>query len=638
MSVESPARRTKSRIHPLRDALLAGLLTFLVSAIGLAIIYVKAREAQLEAVRQELLQLASTTAAQVDGDLHATLISEDQLDGPAYRRAAEPLVRMHRAAHDVYYVYTGIMRDGRVHWVLETDHYYRAPGNNEPTDPMFKEYTGKDPDLYGAFRDQVATANRKPVVERDHTYLSAFAPIRDSQGRMVAVLGVDMVLDSLDQRVAELRDAFHVALAAVFVLSLGAGAVAYHMRKFAAGVVNALRDARAQAERHAAEANRSAAAAQAAARAKADFLAMMSHEIRTPMNGILGVADLLRSMSPTQEQKKLVDILTSSGNSLLLIINDILDFSKMEAERLELRPRPFETRVLLDELQHLLGMPARAKGVSFVVDADADLPAVLSGDQQRLSQVLLNLGGNAVKFTDHGEVRMQIRVLEACAGSVRVEFLVSDTGIGMDAAAIARLFTPFTQVAEARRHRSGTGLGLVIAQKLVGLMGGRILVRSEPGTGSVFSFALELPVASAATETVTVAVLKLEPLAILVAEDNVVNQTIVCAMLSQLGHHCAVVATGREALDTLAREDFDLVLMDLHMPDMDGLEATRALRAGGVRDRRVPVIALTANAMDGDRETCLAAGMDDYLPKPVTIAALRHAIEGMRERKARAAA
>jgi signal transduction histidine kinase/ActR/RegA family two-component response regulator len=638
MSGEKRAPRRK--IHPLRDALLASLITFATSAIGLAIIYFKARDAQLQAVRLELLQLATTTAAQVDGDLHARLVSPDQVDGPDYRRAVEPLVRMHRASRDVRYVYTGILRDGHVYWVLDTDRYYHVPDNDEPPDPMFKEYPGTDPDLMRAFRLQRPEVNAEPVVEVEHTYVSAFAPIRDHSGKMVALLGIDMVLDSLDERLASVRHAFLIALLAVFLLSIGAGATAMKMRAFASGVVKAMRGARLDAERLAAEARSHADAAQAAARAKASFLAMMSHEIRTPMNGILGVADLLRVQSPTPEQKKLIDILSSSGNSLLRIINDVLDFSKMEAERLELRPRPFETRVLIDELQHILGTPALQKGVSFVVDADPALPAVLSGDQQRLSQVLLNLGTNAVKFTDVGEVRMQIRVLAADGDKVRLEFLVSDTGIGMDAAAMGRIFTPFTQVAEARRHRSGTGLGLVIAQKLVALMGGRIGVRSEVGAGSVFSFTLELPVARSPGETHTVAALRLESLSVLVAEDNAVNQTIVAAMLRQLGHRSTVANNGREALAALAREDFDLVLMDYHMPDMDGLEATRALRAGGfgVRDARIPVIALTANAMEGDREICIAAGMDDFLPKPVTIAALREAIERMRGATAKNAA
>jgi hypothetical protein len=358
---------------------------------------------------------------------------------------------------------------------------------------------------------------------------------------------------------------------------------------------------------------------------------MMSHEIRTPMNGILGVGDLLRTMAPNKEQKRLLDILASSGESLLRIINDILDFSKMEADRLELHSHPFELRALADELEHLLAPPARAKGVAFSIELDPQLPAGVEGDRQRLSQILLNLGTNAVKFTERGTVRLVIRAGSVSDGAARIVFAVSDTGIGMDAEALSRLFTPFTQFAQTHSHRSsGTGLGLVIARKLVNLMGGEIAVFSESGKGSTFSFAVELPVATLSGATTTKGLRALNSLAVLVAEDNPVNQTVVAAMLKSLGHRATLVANGRAALEALARDDFDLVLMDCNMPEIDGLEATRRLRAGdsGARDPRLPVIALTANAMDGDKEACLAAGMDGFLAKPVTIATLRGAIEG----------
>jgi CheY-like chemotaxis protein len=216
---------------------------------------------------------------------------------------------------------------------------------------------------------------------------------------------------------------------------------------------------------------------------------------------------------------------------------------------------------------------------------------------------------------------------------------VNDTGIGISAEAMSRLFLPFTQLAEARRHQGGgTGLGLVIAQKLVNLMGGKIELASEPGKGSSFWFSVELPVAQSISATGTTPVLRLEGMSILVAEDNAVNKTIIEAMLRQLGHGITMASNGREALEALARDHFDLVLMDCNMPEIDGLEATRRLRAGaGVRDPNVPVIALTANAMNDDREQCLAAGMDDFLAKPVSVAALRQAIERIRERRAAAA-
>jgi signal transduction histidine kinase/CheY-like chemotaxis protein len=621
--------RPKKKIHPLRDALLAGAITFITSAVGLSILYFESRAAQLQAVRIELLQIARMTAAQVDGDLHRTIVSPAQAGTPEHLRALAPLVRMRREATDVVDIYTGIMRDGHIYWVLDSKYLQPVADGDAPVDPIMTEYQIPDAELATAFAKHIAIADIEPVPEPEHTYLSAFAPFYDRAGKFAGILGVDMVLDALEARMAVLKKAFAAALVAVLLLSICAGAVALRMRSFAAAIVLKMREARALAEAH-------AAAAEAATHAKASFLAMMSHEIRTPMNGMLGVADLLRAKSTDPTQKRLLDVLAASGSSLMRIINDILDFSKMEAERLDLRVKPFELGSLLDEIELLLGAQARGKQLSLVVQADENLPAAVSGDRQRLSQVLLNLGTNAIKFTDHGEVRLIVRRLADSADEARLEFTMLDSGIGMDAAAMSRLFTPFTQVAEARRHLGGgTGLGLVIAHKLVTLMGGKIAVRSEPTKGSSFSFAIELPIADVANATATMKVLKIESLSILVAEDNQVNQTIIGAMLRQLGHHASMVVTGRAALDALAQEDFDLVLMDCNMPVMDGLAATRLLRTSnsGARDANIAVIALTANAADSDRDICLAAGMDDFLSKPVTLEALRITIGRVRARR-----
>ena len=280
--------KPRRKIHPLRDALLAGVCTFVVSAVGLTILYLRARDAQVDAVRIELLQLARATAAQIDGDLLETLVSPAQQGSPEHLRLLQPLARMHRATHDIYYVYTGVYRNGRIYWVLDGANLYRVPGNHQPPDAIMSLYQQRDAPYEAAFRDGQEYADPEPRPNADgHNYLSAAAPIRDSHGQLAGMFGLDMVLDQLEGRIASIRQVLYVALTVVMLLSIGAGAVAHQLRRFAAAVVAKMRIARAAAERN-------AAAAEAANRAKASFLAMMSHEIRTPMNGVLGVADLLR--------------------------------------------------------------------------------------------------------------------------------------------------------------------------------------------------------------------------------------------------------------------------------------------------------------------------------------------------------
>ncbi|MES1168589.1 MAG: hypothetical protein ABUL61_05415, partial [Oleiharenicola lentus] len=262
------------KVNPLRDALYAALITFATSVIGLSIIYFQAREAQLDAVRSELLQLATTGAAQVDGDLHETLTSPDQEGSPEHERALAPLVKLHRASHDVLYVYTAIQRDGKIYWILDSARHYRVPGNDVAADPIMTPYEGKDPDLLKAFREKTAQADSEPFFEGDHSYLSAYAPILDSKGQFAGLFCVDMILDDLDYRMASLKRAGFVALFVVLMLSAVAGYVALRIRKFSAAIVKKLRVARLRAEEN-------AAAAESASRAKAAFLAMMSHEIRT---------------------------------------------------------------------------------------------------------------------------------------------------------------------------------------------------------------------------------------------------------------------------------------------------------------------------------------------------------------------
>ncbi|HEX7490251.1 MAG TPA: ATP-binding protein [Candidatus Limnocylindrales bacterium] len=368
-------------------------------------------------------------------------------------------------------------------------------------------------------------------------------------------------------------------------------------------------------------------AAEAASQAKSQFLAMMSHEIRTPMNAILGNAALLGDAELGPAERESVLAIETAGQTLLTVINDILDFSKIEANRMELEEIGFAPASIVASVVSLFGVSARDRGLTLVTQVDPSIPVILAGDPHRLHQVLSNLVGNAIKFTRQGSVTIGARVDSRTAEETVLRFDVTDTGIGIDAAGRERLFTPFVQVdSSATRRFDGTGLGLAICRRLVGLMGGEIDVSSTPGVGSTFWFTVRLatPTDNEAGDVLlanenVVRTAGLAGARVLVAEDNLANQRLIERILTRLGIVPTMVGNGRAAIESVRSGSFNLVLMDCHMPTMDGFEATRAIRAEGFQ---IPVVALTADAMSGDRDTCLASGMSDYLSKPIVTSQL----------------
>ncbi|MBL0921423.1 MAG: response regulator [Phycisphaerales bacterium] len=620
---------------------LAGFLTL---SLALLIAHRTNRQQAERTERQvgaSLSAFASMFASDLEAAEHWRIGLDTSPDDPRYLGLIEAQKRWVRSNPEIADVYTmRLTPDGRVVLVVDSETDYDRngvfTGKRESRTPIGEEYAEPTASMLGALSG-VAQVDEEVSIDRWGAWVSACHPLRDPSGIVEGIVGVDFsasrwLAPSIAARQAAASES------AVFISLAGAGLLTLALTRRAAAVRGASAAALREQQR---ELERATAAADRANQAKSRFLANMSHEIRTPLTAIMGFTDVLLedpSVAASPDRVQTVETIRNAGQHLLMIINDILDLSKIESDRMSIERVETQLAALLQEARRLMLPPARAKGVALAVTLGGPIPAAIVSDPTRLRQILMNLIGNAVKFTDSGSVEVRVRT-ESRDEDLRLLIDVEDTGVGMSTEQAERLFKAFGQADETvtRRH-GGTGLGLTICRRLAGLMGGKVwLSRTEPGRGSCFSVDLPLePTAEApwidtidgwgvagAGSAANASVKSLRG-RILLAEDGADNQRLIAHHLRRAGATVDIAEHGGAALEKIADAErrgspYDLLLTDMQMPMMDGYALARTLRSRG---STMPIVALTAHAMAEDRARCSEAGCDDYTTKPINRAEL----------------